>query len=143
MYKTLCKNNSLCLHKRLFLCKGLSFAQKCEIIIWALCARKEPTFERSLYGSWSKVQQNRVAIVAMLTNVSIAFTLEVDSKTVRKRPEIVSKMSRSLAPLSRHSRATLKSTHPFFSLRMHYKRVFLTIPFLQCGHWLSCLSTGL
>ena len=30
MYKTLYKNNSLCLHNRLFLCKGLSFALQCE-----------------------------------------------------------------------------------------------------------------
>ena len=40
----------------------------------------------------------------MLTNVSIAFTLEVDSRTVRKRLEIASKTARSLAPLSRHSK---------------------------------------
>ena len=32
MCKTLCKNNSLCSHKRVFLRKGLPFAQRCERI---------------------------------------------------------------------------------------------------------------
>ena len=43
---------------------------------------------RSAFGEF------RVLKVAMLTNVSIEFTLEVDSKTVRKRLEVASKMSR-------------------------------------------------